>query len=691
MLEVRFSTLDGGLVRASIGIADPSSLTSGYDNYDLTLVFDPAEATISLPDPESPPDYGLSDLFQGIAFAGTNELGLGHLTISGLSLSQLNPATAVGTIVFEPATSGPFSVTLDHYRLGKGSINVLQSSGATTFSSTGEVTQGETQLGGGDVTSTPDETAPSIVSSSPDDNSEVSKQIAFISVTFDEAVVPGSSAIELYYGDGVLIESIDPHDPRVVFEGNTLTIDPATYFLANSTYQLVLTRDSVLDPAGNGISKKRIDFTTDDTGATDSDPPLLSSSSPPNGSNNLFPGDDLVFHFSEPVTLGDGFIELLTANGGLVETFTDGSSNLSIDGESLTINPSQDLETETDYRLIFSGNIIEDLSGNGYTNADFEFTTAAVNRGDLEIITDHNEAAEGDLITFTLKNNSDIDLSDLSYRISGIQQRDLTTGDMSGFISIPSGKDGKLTYRVAQDQAYEGEETFKLIVEGQETTVVVQDTSSASAIPQSIRASAYGGTVKLSAGPDVLRGSIGTDIAMINADSEDFQIVINDDQVTVTETGTLNIDSLSNVEVIQFRDKFVALEVDEAPGDVFRLYKAAFGREPDLNGIGYWISQMETEGLPLLEVAERFVDSSEFREIYGENPSDPEFLVTLYVNVLGREPDSIGYSWWLEELATNPYLSEAQMLLNFSESEENHVATEELIAQGVDFFPWLGI
>lgn len=104
----------------------------------------------------------------------------------------------------------------------------------------------------------------------------------------------------------------------------------------------------------------------------------------------------------------------------------------------------------------------------------------------------------------------------------------------------------------------------------------------------------------------------------------------------------------------------------------YRLYQAAFNRVPDNGGLKYWIGQLDA-GMPLQEVAARFIDSNEFRSLYGTNPSNADFLTRLYNNVLHRDPDPGGYAWWLDQLNTGQH-TQTTALMGFSESPENKAA-----------------
>jgi hypothetical protein len=87
----------------------------------------------------------------------------------------------------------------------------------------------------------------------------------------------------------------------------------------------------------------------------------------------------------------------------------------------------------------------------------------------------------------------------------------------------------------------------------------------------------------------------------------------------------------------------------------------------------------------LLEVAARFIDSSEFAGLYGLNSSNSDFLSKLYTNVLGRTPDQAGFGWWLDQLNTNPEKTRRKVLADFSESVENKQAIASLIGNGIPF------
>lgn len=107
---------------------------------------------------------------------------------------------------------------------------------------------------------------------------------------------------------------------------------------------------------------------------------------------------------------------------------------------------------------------------------------------------------------------------------------------------------------------------------------------------------------------------------------------------------------------------------------IARLYTAAFAREPDLAGLNFWIDKLELN-MGIDEISERFYDSSEFKNTYGDL-SNVDFLTTLYQNVMNREPDKSGLAYWLERMESGT--SAARVLSEFSDSTENRNNTTEL-------------
>ena len=190
-------------------------------------------------------------------------------------------------------------------------------------------------------------------------------------------------------------------------------------------------------------------------------------------------------------------------------------------------------------------------------------------------------------------------------------------------------------------------------------------------------------------GNDTLDGAAGIDTAAFSLAYSNYTVSKTSSGYTVkANAGTDGTDTLSNIERLQFADGNVALDSSGTSGQAYRVYRAAFAREPDSAGVGYWMAKMD-QGMSLQEVASGFIGSAEFRTLYGSNPGNASFVTKLYANVLGRAPDQGGYDWWLQQMNSNG-MSQASVLSGFSESAENQAAVAQLIGNGFSYTEWLG-
>ena len=178
-------------------------------------------------------------------------------------------------------------------------------------------------------------------------------------------------------------------------------------------------------------------------------------------------------------------------------------------------------------------------------------------------------------------------------------------------------------------------------------------------------------------------GKAGLDTVIYNEARAANTITAQDGGFTVKDaSGT---DTLTGIERLHFSDGMVALDVgsDGIAGQAYRLYQAAFDRTPDPGGLGYWISAMDN-GASLSSVAHSFVHSSEFQALYGVNPNNSDVLTRYYENVLHRDADPAGFQYWLNILDKH-LASQADVLMNFSQSTENQAALVGTMANGISY------
>ncbi len=190
-----------------------------------------------------------------------------------------------------------------------------------------------------------------------------------------------------------------------------------------------------------------------------------------------------------------------------------------------------------------------------------------------------------------------------------------------------------------------------------------------------------------SRGNDFLDGGWGTDSAYYTGNRGEYSVVKDGNGFRVTDNvGSEGSDLLVNVERLDFGDVDVALDIDGAGGQAYRLYQAAFNRAPDKGGLGFWIAQLD-KGVSLSAVSQAFVNSNEFKILYGAHPTNGDIVDNLYWNVLHRAPEQAGYDFWVDIL-DHHRAPLADVLVAFSESKENYAQLVGVMSNGVEFTPY---
>ena len=176
-------------------------------------------------------------------------------------------------------------------------------------------------------------------------------------------------------------------------------------------------------------------------------------------------------------------------------------------------------------------------------------------------------------------------------------------------------------------------------------------------------------------------GADGFDYLIVDQSSEAFRATFDDGVALVASSEVSFV--TRNVERVAFNDNTLAFDVDGVAGQTYRLYEAAFDRDPDAEGLGFWIDNYDVGNVDLVHMAEFFMQSEEFTRLYGaeESLSDEAFLTLLYANVLDRIPDQAGFDFWSDAQANG--VNRAEVLQHFSESVENYANVAGEISDGI--------
>lgn len=180
------------------------------------------------------------------------------------------------------------------------------------------------------------------------------------------------------------------------------------------------------------------------------------------------------------------------------------------------------------------------------------------------------------------------------------------------------------------------------------------------------------------AGDDAVFGGAGTDTLVTGVLRLEAKVALGRGQGTVAlPDGT---DSFYQVEVIRFLDGDLVVSADSAAGQVYRLYGAALGREPDAVGLSHWTSALQSGAISLPGAASAFIGAPESASSYGFQ-SNAAFVSTLYQNVLGRPSDAQGLQFWTDAMRAG--LGRTDVLLAFSDSGEYRAKTDGAFAEGL--------
>jgi hypothetical protein len=209
----------------------------------------------------------------------------------------------------------------------------------------------------------------------------------------------------------------------------------------------------------------------------------------------------------------------------------------------------------------------------------------------------------------------------------------------------------------------------------------------------SINGSAKNDVIKGGLGNDAINGGVGVDSVIFKGALSSYTLKSGTSSLTITDkvANRDGVDTLSNVERLQFTDTTIAFDIgaNQNAGAGYMLYKAAFNRTPDAGGLGFWINKMDG-GMSLNTVAQNFVISAEFKTAFGgSNPAVNTLVTKLYNNVLNRTPDAGGLAFWQDKLSNGGWTT-ADVLGYFSTSAENVTNVTPLIANGIQYQQFVG-
>lgn len=100
---------------------------------------------------------------------------------------------------------------------------------------------------------------------------------------------------------------------------------------------------------------------------------------------------------------------------------------------------------------------------------------------------------------------------------------------------------------------------------------------------------------------------------------------------------------------------------------VYDAYKNGLGRKPDHIGFKHWYNELSTRELTSINFIMSMLTSEEFNSIYN---TVEEKIAALYRTIVGRDPDEDGLIFWMDEFEIEKIkdneLSDIDIILNLS-------------------------
>ncbi|QSE97434.1 Ig-like domain-containing protein [Fulvivirga lutea] len=230
------------------------------------------------------------------------------------------------------------------------------------------------------------------------DADDVPVDIGSLSMTFNEPILDGdpNGAIRLYeFNTNALVKEFNFQTPDVTVSGNTYTLNDVPELDFNKTYYIQNSNGNwgITDLIGNVIAGWGDSFTWQFTTAPEFAPvdPFVVSTDPMDDATDVPVGKTITIEFNEivlPPSPSGVFVKRMSNN-------TIVPSLVTISGNILTLNPTNNLEPGTEYFIQIDANRIFDQESNPFPgfpdNTTLSFTTEIIDN-DPPVVTGFNPA-----------------------------------------------------------------------------------------------------------------------------------------------------------------------------------------------------------------------------------------------------------------------------------------------------------
>ena len=345
----------------------------------------------------------------------------------------------------------------------------------------------------------------------------------------------------------------------------------------------------------------------------DTQAPVVTTFLPENLAKKVSVVSDIVLTLSEKIQKGSGSVVLKTSTGLTLATYDVASSNnLTVSGTTLTINPTDNLAFDTSYKVEISSGAFKDLFGNNLAAvSNYSFTTNS-NKLPTGSVTISGALKQGQ--TLQASNNlADADgLGAITYQwqtsSDGINWVKTLTGSGDKFTLSEREVDRQIKVVASYTDSNGTLETVASSATEKLGVNVIAGTSNS----ELIMGTAYADNISAYAGNDTIAGGLGSDAIdggsgidtvkfsgqLGSSSLANYSIQkMNNGSWLVSFIGptiaifpppsTDGMDSLVNIERLQFTDKAFALDLDGNAGTAAKIIGAVLGKTA-LKDSGYF-------------------------------------------------------------------------------------------------------
>ena len=222
-------------------------------------------------------------------------------------------------------------------------------------------------------------------------------------LTFSADVAAGSGNIILS-NDSSDVRTIAVSDTQQVrISGKTVVINPTTDLAPGGNYSIQYAASAFKDAAGNAVAAvntaKSLAFTT----VSDITVPMLVTTAPADNALGVT-GSRVVLTFDEAVKAGAGTITLSNGSDDVRVINASDTTQVTISGRTVDINPSADLRAGTAYHVLVGATALTDIAGNRFVGISdakrLNFNTAVsavpstLSAGDLLFVSANADAPD---------------------------------------------------------------------------------------------------------------------------------------------------------------------------------------------------------------------------------------------------------------------------------------------------------